>query len=156
MTEVAIEMGANPVSAANDMQDVLQFELKLASISTLSGNMCFPCLIGYFYIIAYFTLLQIDCNCFIIIFRFQKESSEKHLNYKLTDVKSMPRLPCGKGCDESNDEYAFSWHDFLELIFDALKMPNTTNNIDSDEPIMLFDSSYIENLESVLNSTSPR
>ena len=49
MTEVAIEMGANPVSAANDMQDVLQFELKLASISTLSGNMCFPCLIGYFY-----------------------------------------------------------------------------------------------------------
>ena len=52
MTEVAIEMGANPVSAENDMQDVLQFELKLASISTLSGNMCFPCLIGYFYIIA--------------------------------------------------------------------------------------------------------
>ena len=87
---------------------------------------------------------------------FKKESSEKHLNYKLTDVKSMPRLPCGKGCDESNDYSAFSWHDFLELIFDALKMPNTTNNIDSDEPIMLFDSSYIENLEGVLNSTSPR
>ena len=151
MTEVAIEMGANPVSADNDMQDVLQFELKLASISTLSGNMCFPCLIGYFY-----TLLQIDCNWFIIIFLFQKESSEKHLNYKLTDVKSMPRLPCGKGCDKSNDYSAFSWHDFLELIFDALKMPNTTNNIDSDEPIMLFDSSYIENLEGVLNSTSPR
>ena len=53
MTEVAIEMGANPVSAANDMQDVLQFELKLASISTLSGNMCFPCLIGYFYTLSY-------------------------------------------------------------------------------------------------------
>ena len=68
----------------------------------------------------------------------------------------MPRLPCGKGCDESNDYFAFSWHDFFELIFDALKMPNTTNNIDSDEPIMLFDSSYIENLEGVLNSTSPR
>ena len=102
------------------------------------------------------SLLQIDCNWFIIIFLFQKESSEKHLNYKLTDVKSMPRLPCGKGCDESNEYSAFSWHDFLELIFDALKMPNTTNNIDSDEPIMLFDSSYIENLESVLNSTSPR
>ena len=68
----------------------------------------------------------------------------------------MPRLPCGKGCHESNDNHAFSWHDFLELMFDALKMPNTTNNIDSDEPIMLFDSSYIENLEGVLNSTSPR
>ena len=49
MTEVAIEMGANPVSAANDMQDVLQFELKLASISTLSGNMCFLYLTGHFY-----------------------------------------------------------------------------------------------------------
>ena len=56
MTEVAIEMGANPVSAANDMQDVLRFEFKLASISTLSGNMCFPYLIGYFYIISYFPL----------------------------------------------------------------------------------------------------
>ena len=51
MTEVAIEMGASPVSAANDMQDVLQFELKLASISTLSGNMCFLYIIGYFHII---------------------------------------------------------------------------------------------------------
>ena len=54
MTEVAIEMGANPVSAANDMQDVLQFELKLASISTLSGNMYFLWLIGYFYNIKMF------------------------------------------------------------------------------------------------------
>ena len=53
MTEVAIEMGASAVSAENDMQDVLQFELKLASISTLSGNMCFLWLIGYFYIITY-------------------------------------------------------------------------------------------------------
>ena len=51
MKEVAIEMGANPVSAANDMQDVLQFELKLASISTLSGNICFRYLIGHFYIL---------------------------------------------------------------------------------------------------------
>ena len=54
MTEVAIEMGAHPVSAANDMQDVLQFELKLASISTLSGNMRFLYIIGYFHIITYF------------------------------------------------------------------------------------------------------
>ena len=121
----------------------------------------------YQVICAFYDLLVIFIKCFrsptnrLQLFHnsfspFKKESSEKHLNYKLTDVKSMPRLPCGKGCDESNDYSAFSWHDFLELIFDALKMPNTTNNIDSDEPIMLFDSSYIENLEGVLNSTSPR
>ena len=110
-------------------------------------------MVFFYYVFIY---LRINCDCSVILFLFQKESSKRHLNYKLTDVKSMPQLPCGKGCDESNGKSTFSWHDFLELMFDALKMPNTTNNIDSDEPIMLFDSSYIEKLEGVLNSTSPR
>ena len=76
MTEVAIEMGANPVSAENDMQDVLQFELKLASISTLSGNMCFLYIIGYFHII----ILQINCNCAMIPFLFFKKSPRKSIS----------------------------------------------------------------------------
>ena len=37
MRSVAVVMGANPVTAEKDMQEVRQFELKLANISTLSG-----------------------------------------------------------------------------------------------------------------------
>ena len=38
MNTVAIVMGANPLTAEKDMEQVRQFELKLANISTLSGN----------------------------------------------------------------------------------------------------------------------
>ena len=38
MNTVAIVMGASPSTAEKDMEEVRQFELKLANISTISGD----------------------------------------------------------------------------------------------------------------------
>ena len=58
MNTIAIVMGANPLTAEKDMEEVRQFELKLANISTLSGNSNIP----YYLIIL---LLQIPISLWI-------------------------------------------------------------------------------------------
>ena len=53
MNTIAIVMGANPLTAEKDMEEVRQFELKLANISTLSGNSNIP-----YYLIILLVLLN--------------------------------------------------------------------------------------------------
>lgn len=40
MTEVAVLLGADRNSAANELSDVIEFEKKLANVSTLKINLC--------------------------------------------------------------------------------------------------------------------
>ena len=78
-----------------------------------------------------------------------------------TDISLLPPLPCGQGCDGDNTTVP-SWQQFIQTIFDSVQIdvsPSTvdgTTTIEPNEPIMLFDASYIQNLGQLLNSTSPR
>ena len=76
----------------------------------------------------------------------------------ITDISLLPPLPCGQGCSGDNTTVP-SWQQFIQTIFDSVRSPNSVDEsptIERNEPIMLWDANYIENLGQLLNATSPR
>ena len=69
------------------------------------------------------------------------------------NISDLPELPCGKGCHSENMTLT-SWMDFIQSLFDSVGIANIT--IQENEPIMIFDTTYLRKLDQLLNSTPTR
>ena len=82
-------------------------------------------------------------------------SFKKPVNFNVTDLSRMAPLPCGRACNGTNDSPP-SWQKFIDILFKSVGVSDNQTSIQPNEPIMLFDTEYIDNLGSVLDSVSPR
>ena len=69
------------------------------------------------------------------------------------NISDLPKLPCGKGCHSENMTLT-SWTNFIQNLFDSVGVANIT--INENEPVMIFDTTYLRKLDQLLNSTPTR
>ena len=91
----------------------------------------------------------VNYNCF-----FRLESKEKHMNFKIMNISSVPSFHCGKDCSLDVNDGPLSWKLFIQNLFNSVGVTNIT--VQDDEQVMIFDSGYFENLGQLLNSTPSR
>ena len=92
---------------------------------------------------------MVNTNCF-----FPLESKEKHMNFKIMNISSLPSFHCGKDCSLGVNDGPLSWRLFIQSLFNSVGVKNII--IQDDEQVMIFDSGYFENLGQLLNSTRTR
>ena len=85
---------------------------------------------------------------------FPLESKEKHMNFKIMNISSLPSFHCGKDCSLDVNDGPLSWRLFIQNLFNSVGATNIT--VQDDEQVMIFDSGYFENLGQLLNSTRTR